>query len=309
MKNLTTALLATAFLAHGSLAEAQSLKGSRASMERQHQEAIKHGYSFVETSQVVSGFVSSGDLVRAENNSHFILHNVSYPYARPVVVTFLERLSAQYYAACGEKLTVTSLTRPVDRQPANAATNSVHPTGMAIDLRIPAKSSCRSWLESVLLSLEAADVLDVTRERNPPHYHVAVFPTTYQQYLASLTPGSSQEYVVRRGDTLSKIASRTGTSVAQLRAANGLRGDLIQIGQKLYFQTPAAVAAMAVESAAAGEEVVAVTEVTHKVKRGETLWRIARLYGSTVDMLRLENGIVDELLQVGQTLRVKVNQR
>jgi hypothetical protein len=34
----------------------------------------------------------------------------------------------------------------------------------------------------VLLQLENSGVLDVTRERNPPHYHVAVFPLAYAAY-------------------------------------------------------------------------------------------------------------------------------
>ena len=76
--------------------------------------------------------------------------------------------------------------RPQNRQPANAASNSVHPAGMAVDLRIPDRGRCRSWLEQTLLSLEGSGVLDVTRERWPPHYHVAVFTTPYQNYVAAL---------------------------------------------------------------------------------------------------------------------------
>ena len=84
------------------------------------------------------------------------------------------RLSAQYHSSCGEKLTVTSLLRPRDRQPANSVAHSVHPTGMAIDLRIPSSQKCRAWLERTLLSLEKQHVVEATWERYPPHYHVAV---------------------------------------------------------------------------------------------------------------------------------------
>ena len=44
---------------------------------------------------------------------------------------------------------------------------------------------------------------------------------------------SSHYYTVRRGDTLSKIASRYGISVAQLKRINGLKRDQIRVGQKL----------------------------------------------------------------------------
>lgn len=287
--------------------QAQSLAGSRASMERQHQEAVRYGYTFIKTGSAVNQFVNDGHLVRVSATRHMDLHAVSYPYARPEVKLFLDRLSTQYQAACNEKLTVTSLTRPIDRQPANAANDSVHPTGMAVDLRIPGNAKCRSWLEKTLLSLEGANVLDVTRERHPPHYHVAVFTQPYQSYVASLGT-SSREYVVRRGDTLSRIASQQGTTIAQLRSANGLRTDLINIGQKLQIpvETVAGTTAVAAQTreGPAATAVAARHEVEHRVRRGETLWRIANRYGTSVDMLRQENGLVDDFLDVGQVLRV-----
>src|SRR5690606_29990302 len=126
--------------------------------------AVQAGYTFTRTSRAVSELVEQGDLVRVPNSQHVTIHNVSYPFARPAVKTLIERLAAQYYNACGEKLTVTSLTRPIERQPANAAADSVHPTGMAVDLRIPSNGSCRNWLERTLLSLEDNGILDVTRE-------------------------------------------------------------------------------------------------------------------------------------------------
>jgi LysM repeat protein len=299
MKNLTAALVAasTLILLSHTTAIAQaptSLAGSRASMEYQHTHAVSRGYGFAHTSRDVSDLVSRGELVRVTANRNFVIHNVSYPYLRPTVKTLLERLSAQYHNACGEQLTVTSMTRPIARQPANAHSESVHPTGMAFDLRIPSSQRCRSWLERTLLSLEDSNVLDVTRERNPPHYHVAVFPEPYQHYLASLQ-GQQRDYIVRSGDTLSTVASRNGLSVAQLRSANNLRGDLIRVGQTLQIPDTAGRSA---------PQQVASREVTHQVQRGETLWRIASRYRTSVDALRAQNGLADDLLRVGQMLLV-----
>lgn len=324
MQKLAIAFVTTAAVALATPALAQSLKGSPASMTRQNQEAVRYGYSFLENGQAVNQFVDRGHLVKVSPNRYMDLHDVSYPYARPGVKMFLDRLSAQYTAACGEKLTITSLTRPLNRQPKNASAASVHPTGMAADLRIPQKSSCRSWLESTLLSLEGTGVIDVTRERNPPHYHVAVFTQSYEQYVASQSsgPGAASEYTVRRGDTLSAIAKHHGVSVAQLRGANGMRGDMLQVGQKLQIpgnapapestNATATVASLAPESAhtedslaaASAQTVAAVSDVTHRVRRGETLWRIAKRYGTNVNALRAHNGLASDVLQVGQTLRV-----
>lgn len=300
---------------------AQSLKGSQATMRKQNQAAVSYGYSFLENSQAVNNFISSGYLVKVSPSRFLEIHNVSYPYAREPVKVFLERLSAQYYSACSEKLTVTSLTRPLNKQPANASDSSVHPTGMAVDLRIPATRKCRSWLESTLLSLEDADLLDVTQERNPPHYHVAVFTKTYEQYVANLS-NDVQEYTVRRGDTLSRIAKTTGASVPSLRATNGLKGDMLQIGQVLQVPSnpasvqstgTAAIANNSTESlqtaAVESKQIATVSEVTHKVRRGDTLWRIASLYGTNVNSIRAENGLADDLLQVGQELHMGLTNR
>lgn len=47
----------------------------------------------------------------------------------------------------------------------------------------------------------------------------------------------SMFYVVKRGDTLSKIASKNGTSVAKLTALNKIKNpDIIYVGQKLKLQ-------------------------------------------------------------------------
>lgn len=325
MQKLVLAFLATTAVATFATplpVQAQSLSGSPASMTRQNQEAVRYGYSFLENAQAVNQFVDRGHLVKVAPNRYIELSDVSYPYARPGVKMFLDRLSAQYLAACGDKMVVTSLTRPINKQPANASSVSVHPTGMAADLRIPRKSSCRSWLERTLLSLEGSGVIDVTRERHPPHYHVAVFTQTYEQYVATVS-GASTDYVVRRGDTLSEIAGRTGVSIEQLRAANGMNGDLLQVGQKLQIpgsapttaNTSSTVASLAPAATARAETapaattvqaaVAAVTEITHRVRRGETLWRIANRYGTSVSTLRSQNSLASDVLQVGQMLRIK----
>ncbi|MDQ3606139.1 MAG: hypothetical protein M3418_08165, partial [Gemmatimonadota bacterium] len=79
---------------------------------------------------------------------------------------------------------------PRSAQPGNSHRLSVHPTGMAVDLRISNSAACRAWLESVLLSLESKGLLDVTREQRPPHYHIAVFPEPYRAHIARLEADS-----------------------------------------------------------------------------------------------------------------------
>ncbi len=53
------------------------------------------------------------------------------------------------------------------------------------------------------------------------------------------------EYVVKSGDSLSKIAARNGTSVGALRDVNGLKSDVIRIGQKIKLPAGASAKAKA----------------------------------------------------------------
>ncbi|MFW5904743.1 MAG: DUF5715 family protein, partial [bacterium] len=241
--------LGAAFLVAGTVpAEAQTLRGSQVSLDRQNEQARAHGFTYLRSAEQVRQFVNEGYLVPVRSTADFDLHAVSFPYARPEARLFLERLAAQYRSACGEKLVVTSLTRPASAQPANASSRSVHPTGMAVDLRRSNDARCRSWLESTLLSLESRGLAEATRERYPPHYHVAVYPRPYVQYVAAATGQARAtaraasdvrletewlSHRVRRGENLISIARRYETTVARLRAENGMAGSRIMAGQTI----------------------------------------------------------------------------
>jgi nucleoid-associated protein YgaU len=236
---LAAAVLAGAVAAP---AAAQALRGSRTSLDRQNRQARQHDFTYLRAASQLERFVDAGLLVPLDGGAHYRLHDVSFNVARPEVKLFIERLSSQYLAACGERLVVTSLTRPTSHQPSNASLRSVHPTGMAVDLRVPT-GACRRWLESTLVALERRGVLDATLERSPLHFHVAVFPREYLAYAARLAerPTSALlasvqgagRHTVRRSESLWKIADRYGTTTARLKAANGLRSDVIRPGQVL----------------------------------------------------------------------------
>ncbi len=228
-----TAAAALVMLLAAASAEAASLRGSRSSVDRQNWQARLHDFTYLHSPSQLQRFVASGWLVRVPGNRDYQLARVSYPYARPEVKLFIERLARQYRSACKEQLVVTSLTRPRSRQPANASPFSVHPTGMALDLRRSWSSACRRWLEATLLYLESRGVLEAARERRPPHYHVAVFPRQYAAYVAALRDGQPAQHYVVRGDTLYSIARRYETTVGRVKQVNGLRGDRIYPGQVL----------------------------------------------------------------------------
>jgi hypothetical protein len=164
-----------------------SLRGSNAAMMRQHSVAVEAGYTFVRTAEQMEEMVTSGELVRLYGNEDYgFRQGVRSLVARPETEIFIERLARDYRAACGEKLIVTSLTRPMSRQPRNAHRLSVHPAGIAVDLRVSQNATCRSWLEDTLMTMEEEGLLDGIRERSPPHYHVALFPDAYMAHVAPM---------------------------------------------------------------------------------------------------------------------------
>lgn len=226
--------------------EAQSLRGSPASIRRMYRGARAEGLKFFATPSAVRKAIRGGRLVRLTPTRDIaVSEDVSYPYARPQTKTFVARLAAQYRRACGERLVVTSAVRPATRQPPNSSARSVHPTGIAVDLRKPG-GTCLRWLRQTLLELEGTAVIEATEEHDPAHFHVAVFPSRYRRYVAARTRevqlassrapvDPTETYRVRPGDTLSEIADEHDTSVRRLMDVNDLTDDDIVAGQKLVI--------------------------------------------------------------------------
>jgi hypothetical protein len=240
-------------------AGAQSLRGSKAKVERAYRQALSHELHFYESSSGVRRAAEQGRFVRLSGNAHYTTDGVSYPYVLPATHTFITRLASQYHAACGERLVVTSAMRPQSFQLINGSDRSVHPTGMAIDVRKPRRAKCLSWLRKTLGDLNGSGAVLTTEEFRPPHFHIAVFPQPYQRYVerrggsvrvASAAPakggsgakqvamadaGSAKTYRVQRGDSLWGIARRHGTSVEELKRANEMRSSRIVAGQTLVI--------------------------------------------------------------------------
>jgi N-acetylmuramoyl-L-alanine amidase len=89
---------------------------------------------------------------------------------------------------------------------------------------------------------------------------------------------------VQRGDYLGKIANKYKVTMNSIRQLNNLKSDNVMVGQKLKV------------------EVDAPKSISHKVKRGEFLGKIATSYGVSVDSIRNANKLKSDKLAVGQTL-------
>ncbi|HYH81205.1 MAG TPA: DUF5715 family protein, partial [Longimicrobium sp.] len=158
----TALAAAVVLLADG--AQAQTLKGSRGSVERMYNQARGQDLTFYRSGRGVRSAAAEGELVRLRGNEHYRVANASYPYALPTTRTFVQRLAAQYHEACGEKLVITSAVRPRSVRLRNSVTETVHPSGMAVDVRRPGRASCLRWLRRTLLDVEGEGVIEAIEE-------------------------------------------------------------------------------------------------------------------------------------------------
>ena len=117
-------------------------------------------------------------------------------------------------------------------------------------------------------------------------------------------PPEVRRYRVRRGDTLGHIAQRFRTSVSRIRRMNGIRGSLIRIGQVLRVPGRNNNRLWVGSGPSYGTPKDA---PSHTVRRGDSLNRIARYYGTSVTALKQANGLRGDLIHPGQVLRLSGN--
>jgi LysM repeat protein len=104
------------------------------------------------------------------------------------------------------------------------------------------------------------------------------------------------EIVIESGQTLGSLARKYHVSIDQIKEANGLTSDVLQLGQTIVI--PAA------GSNAVTEKPKTEPNGIHEVQVGETLNKIARKYNIEVDKLKAANSLEDDKINVGQKLKI-----
>jgi LysM repeat protein len=123
---------------------------------------------------------------------------------------------------------------------------------------------------------------------------------------ATATAGSAhadEQYKVRSGDTVSHIATRSGSTVAAIAQANALADvSRIRIGQVLTIPTAGTSPSPAVAAAPAP---AAAAAASYSVVSGDTVGRIAARYGTSVQAIIAANGLdARAFIRVGQALTI-----
>ena len=96
----------------------------------------------------------------------------------------------------------------------------------------------------------------------------------------------SEFYIVEKGDTLYSISKKLNTTVDKIKNLNNLSNNTITIGQILKIPSQDS----------------STNNVTYTVIKGDSLWKIANNYNTTVDKIKEANNLSSNLLSIGQKL-------
>ncbi len=182
--------------------------------------------------------------------------------------------------------------------------------------------SLHSGLDPVaLVTLNAGLNRHMTPPGGPGHLVVALDDVerveAALQQMTQDAPVQPKQLRVRRGDTLSQLARRHGTTVGALQQANGLAGTRLVVGQNLVVPgtlaetepsgDPRYLAAYR-ELTALQQQLLPTDRFIHRVRSGESLWLIARRYGVGVVDLQRMNGLgASTMIRPGQRLVIETD--
>lgn len=113
----------------------------------------------------------------------------------------------------------------------------------------------------------------------------------------------TQKYKVQRGDSLSAIAHKYGTSIEAIKRTNKLTSNSLSVGQVITIPggisspIPVPVVSNPVET----------ETITHTVAKGDYLGKIASTYKVSVAEIKRENSLKSDTLKLGQKLRITVS--
>ena len=109
--------------------------------------------------------------------------------------------------------------------------------------------------------------------------------------ILKLPSALSNNYTVKAGDTIYRIATQNNTTVQAIKDLNNLTSDVLTIGQILKIPTTEIIE-------------IPTTTTTYTIKKGDTLYSIAKKYNTTVDKLKQQNNLATNNLTIGQILQI-----
>lgn len=112
-------------------------------------------------------------------------------------------------------------------------------------------------------------------------------------------PPSYESYTVKKGDTLYSIAKKYNLSVDILLKDNNLNSPNLSVGQVLKIRTGTTTILECF-----GEDTKVDDSIIYTVKKGDSLWSIAKKYNTSVNTIKSKNNLTSNNLSIGQKLKI-----
>lgn len=99
-------------------------------------------------------------------------------------------------------------------------------------------------------------------------------------------------YIVKKGDTLWSISKEFNVDINDIKNKNNLVSDILNVGSVIIIPT----------GKEASNDIIVYT-----VKKGDSLWSLAREYKTTIDDIKQLNNLKTDVLKIGEELQIKKN--
>ena len=177
----------------------------------------------------------------------------------------------------------------------NRIVNNLEDNGFYVNKYYQRRSSTDTSkdYDNIISSFPNNDSIIIRYNKNNNRYYdfVDVISNTIKSYLGL----SNDTYIVKKGDTIYSIARVYNTTVDNIKKLNNLTSNYLSIGQKLIVKSIPSTSNSNVDSN------------YYIVKKGDTLYSIARIYNTSVDNIKRLNSLNSNILSIGMKLIIPSN--
>ena len=131
--------------------------------------------------------------------------------------------------------------------------------------------------------------------KQTPYFSKSTYasPTFGNQGSAGKSSSRPSTYIVKSGDSLSKISAKYNITISALKRFNNLSKSTVYVGQKIKLP--------------GGVKVASSKPRIHTVKRGDTLSEIAEKYSIRVSELKRFNNLSKNTVYIGQKIKLSTS--
>ena len=201
----------------------------------------------------------------------------------------------------------TSKSPSTTKQPSTTSSKSTYTVKAGDSLSKIASRYGTSYQKLMTLNNLSSTTIFVGQKLTVSGKKTTTAPSSDSSTTSSSSNTSSKSYIVKSGDSLSKIAAAHGTTYQKLMTLNNLSSTTIFVGQKLTVSGKVSTPAPSTGSSSNSStttETASSNSSTYTVKAGDSLSKIAAAHGTTYQKLMTLNNLSSTTIFVGQKLTV-----